>query len=73
MKNRQLVSLSNIKKYKDKYVTVKDIYNSTKNCIRVKSERGTRMLEYSEYYSILEAYLVTSGSLIKIRKIKIQF
>jgi len=38
-------------------VTVKDIYNSTKNCIRVKSERGTRMLEYSEYYSILEAYL----------------
>jgi len=64
MKNRQLVSLSNIKKYKDKYVTIKDIYNSVKKSIRVKSERGTRMLDYSEYYSIVEAFLDESINII---------
>jgi len=45
------------KKYKDKYVSVKDIHNTIKKGIRVKSERGTRMLEYSEYLLVLEAFL----------------
>lgn len=52
-KNQKLIS----RKYKDKYVSIKDIHNVIKKSIRVKSERGTRMLEYSEYLLVLETFL----------------
>ena len=57
MKNRHLASRSKLRRYKDKYVSLKDIYNTIKSSVRIKSERGSRMLDYSEYYSIVEAYL----------------
>jgi hypothetical protein len=38
-------------------VSIKDVYNTIKAGARVKSKYGTRMLSYSEYYSIMEAFL----------------
>ena len=57
MKQRQKAKRQVNKKYKDKYVSIKDIHNTIKKGIRVKSERGTRMLEYSEYLLVLETFL----------------
>ncbi len=57
MKNRQKVRRQLNKKYKDKYVSIKDIYNTIKNGLRVKGTYSTRMLTYTEYYSIMEAFL----------------
>lgn len=57
MKIRHRKSNNYYKKYKDKYVSVKDVYNTIKHSIRVKSERGSRILSYSEYYAILSAFL----------------
>ena len=48
MKTRQRKSNNNFKKYKDKYISIKDIYNTIKNSLRVKSERGTRVITYAE-------------------------
>jgi len=45
------------KKYKNKYTTLKDIYDSIKKEIRVSGTTKDRMLSYSEYYAILEAFL----------------
>jgi len=57
MKTRQRASRSLNKKYKNKYVSVKDIFNTIKSGIRVKSVRTSRMLTYTEYYAIVEAFL----------------
>jgi hypothetical protein len=57
MKTRQKAKRSHEKKYKNKYVSIKDVYNTIKAGARVKSKYGTRMLSYSEYYSIMEAFL----------------
>lgn len=45
------------KKYRSKYTTLKDIYDSIKKEIRVSGTTKDRMLSYSEYYAILEAFL----------------
>lgn len=45
------------KKYRNKYTTLKDIYDSIKKEIRVSGTTKDRMLSYSEYYAILEAFL----------------
>ena len=57
MKTRQKASSNTYNKYKDKYVSIKDIYNSIKSSLRVKGERGDRTMSYAEYYSIMEAFL----------------
>ena len=57
MKQRQKARRSHNKKYKDKYVSIKDIYNTLKSGIRVKFNRGDRMISYSEYYAIMESFL----------------
>ena len=57
MKTRQRASRSLNKKYKNKYVSVKDIFNTIKSGIRIKSVRTSRMLTYTEYYAIVEAFL----------------
>ena len=57
MKTRQKASSNTYNKYKDKYVSIKDIYNSIKSSLRVKGERGDRAMSYAEYYSIMEAFL----------------
>lgn len=57
MKQRQKARRSHNKKYKNKYVSTKDIYNTLKAGIRVKTEKGDRMISYSEYYAIIEAFL----------------
>ena len=57
MKQRQKATRSHNKKYKNKYVSIKDIYNTLKAGIRVKTERSDRMISYSEYYAIMEAFL----------------
>jgi hypothetical protein len=57
MKTRHRKNNNHYKKYKDKYVSVKDIYNTIKHSVRVKSERGSRILSYGEYYSILSLFL----------------
>ena len=57
MKIRQKASRSHNKKYKNKYVSMKDIYNTLKAGIRVKTEKSDRMISYSEYYAIMEAFL----------------
>jgi hypothetical protein len=57
MKQRQKARRSHNKKYKNKYVSIKDIYNTLKAGIRVKTERSDRMISYSEYYAIMEAFL----------------
>ena len=57
MKQRQKARRSHNKKYKDKYVSTKDIYNTLKAGIRVKTEKSSRMISYSEYYAIIEAFL----------------
>lgn len=57
MKQRQKARRSHNKKYKNKYVSTKDIYNTLKAGIRIKTERGDRMISYSEYYAIIEAFL----------------
>ena len=36
---------------------MKDIYNTLKAGIRVKTEKSDRMISYSEYYAIMEAFL----------------
>tara|TARA_R110000744_G_scaffold11179_1_gene34185 strand:- start:1242 stop:1625 length:384 start_codon:yes stop_codon:yes gene_type:complete len=38
-------------------VSVKDIFNTIKSGIRIKSVRTSRMLTYTEYYAIVEAFL----------------
>lgn len=57
MKNRQKAKRQLNKKYKDKYVSIKDIYNTIKSGIRIKGVHSSRMLTYTEYYSIMEAFL----------------
>lgn len=57
MKFKGLINLSDIRKYKGKYTTIKDVYDSIRKDIKVKSDRGGRMLDYGEYFSIIEAYL----------------
>lgn len=57
MKTRQRASRNLNKKYKNKYVSVKDIFNTIKSGIRIKSVRTSRMLTYAEYYAIVEAFL----------------
>ena len=52
MKTRQRASRSLNKKYKNKYVSVKDIFNTIKSGIRIKSVRTSRMLTYTEYYKV---------------------
>jgi hypothetical protein len=49
--------VNNLRSYKDKYTSIKEIYSSIRKDLRVKSERGTRYLEYGEYYAIVEAFL----------------
>ena len=57
MKQRQKARRSHNKKYKNKYVSTKDIYNTLKAGIRVKTNKSDRMISYSEYYAIIEAFM----------------
>ena len=45
------------KQYKDKYVLTRQIYNSVRENIKVKGERGNKYLSYKDYTAILTAYL----------------
>lgn len=45
------------KQYKDKYVLTKQIYNSIRENIKVRGERGDKYLSYKDYTAILTAYL----------------
>tara|TARA_R110000851_G_scaffold117849_6_gene244881 strand:+ start:424 stop:858 length:435 start_codon:yes stop_codon:yes gene_type:complete len=58
------MSKLNLRKYKHKYTSIKDIFLSIKKSVRVKSERGSRALEYAEYYSIMEAYLTEVSKVV---------
>tara|TARA_R110002012_G_scaffold2179_2_gene10453 strand:+ start:11186 stop:11626 length:441 start_codon:yes stop_codon:yes gene_type:complete len=57
MKQRQKARRSHDKKYKNKYVSIKDIYNTLKSGIRIKTNKADRMISYSEYYAIMESFL----------------
>ena len=46
-----------VDKHKHKYVQLKDIYNKVKRNIRVKATRGTKQIDYADYYKIITAYL----------------
>ncbi len=45
------------KSYKDKYSTLRDVYNSVREDLKVKGKARDRMLSYSEFHAILECFL----------------
>jgi len=57
MKTRQKARRQLNKKYKNKYTSIKDVFNTIKSGIRVKGKISTREIDYSEYYSIIQAFL----------------
>jgi len=46
-----------VDKHKHKYVQLKDIYNKVKSKVRVKATRGTKQIDYADYYKIITSYL----------------
>jgi len=53
--NREQDSME-LRKYKDKYVLLKDVFNSIKKEIKVKGERKDRQLSYTEYRGIVSKF-----------------
>lgn len=45
-----------LRKYKDKYVLLKDVFNNIKKEIKVKGERKDRQLSYTEYRGIVSKF-----------------
>lgn len=58
----------NLKKYKDKYVQLKDIYQSIRKKLRYKDKRIT----YSTYYKIMTAYLEEYINEIAVNKQEVE-
>ena len=53
--NREQDSME-LRKYKDKYVLLKDVFNSIKKEIKVKGERKNRQLSYTEYRGVISKF-----------------
>ena len=46
----------NIRDFKDKYVFLKDVFNTIKKNIKVKGSKRDRQLSYTEYRNIVSSY-----------------
>jgi len=56
MKKHKAENLEYNKTYRSKYATIKDIYDEVRGEIKIKGKVKDRMVSYSEYYAILEAF-----------------